>query len=87
MKWPEKVTNGKTLNDILEKKVDPKYYASPQIVQKRKKMHTSQYHPAIWHETKLGISLRIHIAVHYELVQATITYSWMEKGDLPRVKC
>jgi len=54
MKWPEKVTNGKTLNDILEKKVDPKHYASPQIVQKRKNMHTSQYHPAIWHENKAG---------------------------------
>lgn len=54
MKWPEPVKNGKTLVDILEKEVDPKHYASPEIVAKRKSMHTSAYSPAIWHENKAG---------------------------------
>ncbi len=54
MKWPEKVTNGKTLKDILESKVDPKHMASPAIVEKRKSMHTSKYDLAIWHENKGG---------------------------------
>ena len=54
MKWPEPVKNGKTLNDILETNVDPKYYASEAIVNKRKSMHTSTYFPSIWHENKAG---------------------------------
>lgn len=54
MDWPEKVKNGKTLDDILEKNVDKKYYASEAIVKKRKSMHTSKYQPAIWHENKAG---------------------------------
>lgn len=54
MNWPEKVTDGKTLNDILETEVDPKHFASPQIVAKRKSMHTSKYYPSIWHENKAG---------------------------------
>lgn len=54
MKWPEPVKNGKTLNDILETNVDPKYYASEAIVNKRKSMHTSKYFPSIWHENKAG---------------------------------
>lgn len=54
MKWPEKVSSPKTLIDILEKDVDPKYYASKAIVEKRKSMHTSKYQPAIWHENKAG---------------------------------
>ena len=54
MKWPEKVAHPKTLTDILELHVDPKYYASKAIVEKRKSMHTSKYQPAIWHENKAG---------------------------------
>lgn len=54
MKWPEKITNGKKLDDILEKEVDKKHFASPKIVEKRKSMHTSKYKPAIWHENKAG---------------------------------
>lgn len=54
MQWPEPVKNGKTLNDILERKVDTKYYASEAIVNKRKSMHASKYYPAIWHENKAG---------------------------------
>lgn len=40
MNWPEKVTNGKTLNEILEKDVDPKHFASKEIVEKAKKKCT-----------------------------------------------
>lgn len=54
MKWPEKKIGGKTLDQILEKDVDKKYYASDTIVKKRKSMHTSKYYPAIWHENKAG---------------------------------
>ena len=46
--------NKKTLNDILEKNVDPKHYASPEIVAKRKAMHTAKVFPSIWHENKSG---------------------------------
>lgn len=54
MKWPEKVENGKTLDDILESNVPQKYYASKEIVKKRKSMHTPNYTPSIWHENKSG---------------------------------
>lgn len=54
MEWPQKVQKGKTLDDILEKDVDPKHFASKEIVEKRKRMHTSEYYPAIWHENKAG---------------------------------
>lgn len=54
MDWKFDITKKKTLDDILEKKVDKKYYASEEIVNKRKTMHTSKYKPAIWHENKAG---------------------------------
>lgn len=54
MKWPEKVINGKTLEDILEKDVPQKYYASKMIIEKRKAAHQSKYYPSIWHENKGG---------------------------------
>lgn len=54
MRWPEKVTDGKPLEDILETNVDRKYYASETIMNKRRSMHTSKYYPAIWHENKAG---------------------------------
>ncbi len=54
MQWPQPVKKGKTLEDILEKDVDPKYFASPEIVSKRKQMHHSEYYPAVWHENKAG---------------------------------
>lgn len=43
-----------SLEDILETKVDAKHYASEYIVQKRKKMHTPEQTPSIWHENKAG---------------------------------
>ncbi len=54
MDWKFRVKNKKTLEDILEKNVDPKHYASPEIVAKRKAMHTSEIFPSIWHENKSG---------------------------------
>lgn len=44
----------KPLSEILEKHVDPKYFASTEIVEKRKRMHTAKVKPAIWHENKSG---------------------------------
>lgn len=45
-----------SLNDILEpdEDVDPKYFASDHIVNKRFKRHNSMYNPGIWHENKAG---------------------------------
>lgn len=52
--WDFNVENRKTLNDILELNVDQKHYASPEIVAKRKAMHTADSNPSIWHENKSG---------------------------------
>lgn len=54
MNWKFDIDKPKTLEDILEKNVDPKHYASPEIVAKRKAMHKSEYYPSIWHENKSG---------------------------------
>lgn len=54
MNWNFEVKEKKTLSDILEKKVDLKHYASPEIVKKRKEMHIAKCKPAIWHENKSG---------------------------------
>ena len=54
MNWDFEVTQKKTLEDILEKNVDKKYYASKEIVVKRKAMHTAKLTPSIWHENKSG---------------------------------
>ena len=54
MDWTFDIKEKKTLNDILEKNVDKKYYASPEIVAKRKAKHTTSVYPSIWHENKSG---------------------------------
>lgn len=54
MNWTFDVKNKKTLNDILEKDVDKKHFASPEIIAKRKAMHTANVYPSIWHENKSG---------------------------------
>lgn len=53
MDWNFEIKNKKTLNDILEKKVDPKHYASPEIVAKEKQCIRQSF-PSIWHENKSG---------------------------------
>ncbi len=54
--WPKRKIDGKTLADVLEDDadVDRKYFASPEIVRRRKEAHRSDYFPAIWHENKSG---------------------------------
>ncbi len=54
MDWKFEIEKVKTLKDILEVNADKKHYASQEIVKKRKKMHTAQTTPAIWHENKSG---------------------------------
>ncbi|RKE94656.1 DNA cytosine methyltransferase [Ichthyenterobacterium magnum] len=44
----------KSLKEILEKKVEEKYFASEYIREKRKVKHKSSYYPSIWHENKSG---------------------------------
>jgi len=52
--FPPKQEKYIPLNEILEKKVDSKYYASEKIRQKRLENHTSTTSPSIWHENKAG---------------------------------
>lgn len=54
MDWDFVIDQPKTLEDILEKNVDPKHFASPEIIAKRKAMHTATITPSIWHENKSG---------------------------------
>ena len=52
--WPAKQQHRKPLSEILETEVDPKFYASEYIQDRRKLRHQSRYHPSIWHENKAG---------------------------------
>ena len=52
--YPLPVMPFKPLSKILEKKVNPKYFASDYIRERRKDAHTSSYKLAIWHENKSG---------------------------------
>jgi len=52
--FPTSIVPFKPLKEILETKVDRKYFASDFIRSKRKKKHTSAYYPSIWHENKSG---------------------------------
>ncbi len=54
MNWEFDVPKKKTLDDILEKNVPKKYYASAEIAEKRKGMHQAEEYPSIWHENKSG---------------------------------
>ncbi len=73
---PPKKSKYKPLSEILENKVEPKYYASEKIKKKRKEKHKSRYKPAIWHENKSGhissypysCALRANASYNYLLV-------------------
>ena len=52
--YPDPIKYYKPLTDILDSKVDKKYYASEYIRLKRKESHDSSFHPSIWHENKSG---------------------------------
>lgn len=54
MDWGFSIKRKNTLDDSLDKNVVPKHFASPEIVAKRKSMHTPKLTPSIWHENKLG---------------------------------
>uniref|UniRef100_UPI0040473DA5 DNA cytosine methyltransferase n=1 Tax=Roseivirga sp. TaxID=1964215 RepID=UPI0040473DA5 len=52
--YPSPVRPFKPLSEILEKRVDKKYFASDYILKKRKESHQSTYNLSIWHENKAG---------------------------------
>ncbi len=52
--WPQPYPQRLSLEDILEKEVDEKYYVSDRIREKRLKAHKSKYKVSIWHENKAG---------------------------------
>lgn len=52
--FPSPIRPFKPLDEILEKNVDKKHYASDYIREKRKKSHKSAYKTSIWHENKSG---------------------------------
>jgi DNA (cytosine-5)-methyltransferase 1 len=52
--YPEPMRPFKPLDQVLEKKVDKKHYASDYIREKRHEDHKSAYKVSIWHENKSG---------------------------------
>lgn len=52
--YPSPVRPFKPLNEILEKRVDKKHFASDYIKKRRKQKHKSAYKLSIWHENKAG---------------------------------
>lgn len=53
-KFPDPFRPFKPLSEILEEKVDKRYFASKEIQAKRKAMHNSAYDISVWHENKSG---------------------------------
>ncbi|NOX17274.1 MAG: DNA (cytosine-5-)-methyltransferase [Chlorobi bacterium] len=52
--WPLPSQKRKTLEEILEKEVDEKYFVSERIREKRLAAHKSEQTLSIWHENKAG---------------------------------
>ncbi|MEO6453760.1 MAG: DNA cytosine methyltransferase [Ginsengibacter sp.] len=52
--YPSPIKPFKPLSEILERRVDKKYFASEYIQQKRKDKHKSAYKLSVWHENKAG---------------------------------
>lgn len=52
--FPSPIKPYKSLDEILEKNVDQKHFASEMIKGKRKTKHKSAYRTSIWHENKSG---------------------------------
>lgn len=52
--WPNSATKPKPLSEILESKPNLRHSASERIRRRRHAVHTSKFHPAIWHENKSG---------------------------------
>lgn len=74
MDWNFEIKNKKTLNDILEKKVDSKHYASPEIVAKEKQCIRQKFFHRYGMRINQEIFLRIHIARHCVQVLVIIIY-------------
>jgi DNA (cytosine-5)-methyltransferase 1 len=53
-KWPKGAVLSKTLDDVLEKKVDKKYFVSEDILQKRLLKRSKTTETTIWHENLAG---------------------------------
>ena len=52
--WSNQKIERVPLSEILETDVDPKYYASEYIQDRRRQRHQSKHNPSIWHENKAG---------------------------------
>jgi len=52
--WPNKSKKMKSLDEILEKNIDEKYYASDEIINKRLAMKDKPNETTIWHENIAG---------------------------------
>lgn len=74
--WVKEKIPMKPLSEILEKEVDPKYYVSDRIRNKRIAAHTPNHYPSIWHENKsknicsypYSCALRANASYNYLLV-------------------
>jgi DNA (cytosine-5)-methyltransferase 1 len=63
-------------------KVDPRFFATPRIVAKRRAAHVSDYFPSVWHENKSG-----HISSHpYSCaLRAGASYNYLLVNGLRRL--
>lgn len=52
--WPDKIGPMRPLAEILDPDPDPKHFVSDFIRRKRRRAHTAEVSPAIWHENKAG---------------------------------
>ncbi|MCX6985152.1 MAG: DNA (cytosine-5-)-methyltransferase [Lentisphaerae bacterium] len=74
--WPNKIESYIPLEQLLEKEVDKRHYASPMIRKKRKEAHKTNLSVSIWHENKGGnisshpfsCALRANASYNYLLV-------------------
>lgn len=53
-RWDFPTVPMKPLDEILERNVPRNFFASAEIIAKRRAAHRSQFKPAIWHENKSG---------------------------------
>ena len=53
-RWPAKSKPMQPLSKVLEPSPAARHFVSPYILQKRKRAHTTNVKPAIWHENKGG---------------------------------
>lgn len=74
--WPKKIEKYIPLDNLLDKDVEKRHYASPMIRKKRKDSHKTRLKVSIWHENKGGnisshpfsCALRANASYNYLLV-------------------